>query len=310
MIKDILLLIVGFAFLIKGADVFVDGSSNLAKAFKIPKLIIGLTVVGFGTSAPELAVSIQAMLSGNTDMVLGNVLGSNIFNILAILGVSALIFPFPIHKDVIKKDLPFLIILSTLLIAFVYLGNQTLSRVASVIILTLFILYMAHLIITSLKDSRSKKIEKPDYGKQKSIVYIVLGLMAIVFGSNFVVSGASSIATALGMSERMVSLTIVALGTSLPELATSIMAAGKKETDLLVGNIIGSNLFNIAIVLALPIIIYGSVSVSSFMLMDIIYFIGSTIILFLFSFTKKKISRIEGLIMFLLYAGYYVLLFL
>ena len=263
--KDLLILVVGFIALIKGADLFVDAASSLAANLKIPKMLIGLTIVAFGTSAPELAVSIKSLISGNGDIVLGNVIGSNIMNILLILGVAS-IFHFLKVKEVTKrKELPYLLILT---IAFSLLLSDNLfnksisnnfTRIDALVICILFIYYIFHLVKLAKSQKRKTK-EKPKYKIFYSIIFTIIGIVCIIFGSNFVVDATVSLTREFGVSERLISLTIVAFGTSLPELVTSVTATRKNEYELALGNIVGSNIMNIGLVIALPVLLFGSIS--------------------------------------------------
>lgn len=315
MILNILLLIVGFILLIKGADIFVDGASSTAQNFKVSKMLIGLTIVAFGTSAPEFAVSMSALASGSTDMVLGNVIGSNILNILLILGVAAVIRPIEIKDNTVKKELPLTLLISTLLVVLfldISLGNSTInqiSRADGIVILLFFTIFLYYLITLAKQKKELKEEDKPQFNLGKSLLFVLLGLVAIVFGSNLVVNNASDIAATLGISERVISLTIIAFGTSLPELVTTIVSAKKGEQDLLVGNIIGSNIFNICVVLGVPVAIYGGIVPSSFQIMDLIMLVGSAFLLFVFSETSKRITKIEGILMLITFAIYYTLVF-
>ncbi len=314
MFLNIILLVIGFIALIKGADIFVDGASSTAENFKVPKMLIGLTIVAFGTSAPEFAVSMSALASGSTDMVLGNVIGSNILNILLILGVAAIIHPIAIKDNTIKKELPLTLLISTLLAVLfldISLGNGTLNQItrSDGIVIILFFLVFLYYLITIAKQKKESNEEPPKFKLGKSLLFVLLGLIAIIIGSNLVVDNASSIAKALGISERVISLTIIAFGTSLPELVTTIISAKKKEQDLLVGNIIGSNIFNICVVLGIPVTIFGGITPSSFQIIDIIMLIGSAFLLFIFSETSKKITKLEGLIMIITFIFYYTLVF-
>lgn len=374
MFLSIILLIVGFVLLIKGADIFVDGASSTAENFKVSKLLIGLTIVAFGTSAPELAVSINALASGNTDMVLGNVVGSCVLNILLILGIAALIRPIKIKETTVKKELPLCVLISALL-AVVFLdtlfGNgdvDQITRSDAIVILLFFTVFLYYLISLARRGAKSSSRTKsatsartassvttshrpraksaqvattsvsgdstvaasvassiaseptpavlgdatplatspaPKYNLPISFLLVGLGLAGVIFGSNLVVDSASSIAATLGLSERLISLTVIAFGTSLPELVTTIVAARKGEQDLLVGNIIGSNIFNICIVLGVPVAIFGTLTPAGFQLLDIIMLVVSAIILFIFSFSTKHINRIEGAIMLALFCAYY-----
>lgn len=315
MIINILLLILGFVLLIKGADIFVDGASSTASNFKVSKMLIGLTIVAFGTSAPEFAVSMQALASGSTDMVLGNVIGSCVLNILLILGIAAVIKPINIKNDTVKKELPIALLISSLLAVLlldIKLDNKLVNQITrtdAIVILLFFSVFLYYLINLAKKKKEEDKDETPKYKLFKSIVFVILGLGGIIIGSNLVVDNASDIASAIGVSERVISLTIIAFGTSLPELVTTIMSAKKGETDLLLGNIIGSNIFNICVVLGIPVAIFGTITPGSFSSIDLIMLVGSSLILFLFSFTKKNINRIEGIIMLLAFIVYYVLVF-
>ncbi|MBR2659419.1 calcium/sodium antiporter [Candidatus Saccharibacteria bacterium] len=314
-IPQILLLIVGFVLLIKGADFFVDGASSTASNFKVPKILIGLTIIAFGTSAPELAVSIKALASGNTDMVLGNVIGSNILNILLILGIAAMIRPLRIRKNTIRKEIPITVLVSTLLVTL-FLDIQLnhgdtnqISRGDGIAILLFFAIFLYYLINMALHDRDKTKVEKPKWKLGLSLLFTALGLVGIIFGSDMVVNSATAIATHIGISERIISLTVIALGTSLPELVTTIVSAKKGETELVLGNILGSNIFNICMVLGIPVAIFGGITPASFQILDLVMLVSSAILLFVFSITQHKISRAEGLIMFLAFAGYYTAIF-
>ena len=313
MILDIILLVVGFIFLIKGADIFVDGASSTAQNFKVPKMLIGLTIVAFGTSAPEFAVSMSALAYGNTDMVLGNVIGSNILNILLILGIAAVIKPIKVKDETVKKELPLTLLISTLLVVVfldVKLANQLSNQItrSDGIVLLLFFSIFIYYLITLVLQKRDK-VEKPKFKIGQSIFLVIVGLMAIIVGSNMVVNSASSIAKLLGLSERVISLSIIAFGTSLPELVTTIVSSKKGEQDLLVGNIIGSNIFNICIVLGVPVSIYGSITPINFNVIDLIMLILSALIIYIFSYTKKNVSKTEGVIMLFLFIIYYTMVF-
>lgn len=306
-----ILLIVGFVLLIKGADIFVDGASSTAQNFKVPKILIGLTIVAFGTSAPELAVSIKALSSGNSDMVLGNVIGSNILNILLILGIAALIHPITVKRQTVIKELPICLLITLLLVTlitdhlFAGASENYFSRADGITTLLFFAVFVYYLIGSALKSRNGNDVEKPKYKLWMSILFILLGLGGIIGGSELVVSSATNIAETLGVSQRVISLTIIAFGTSLPELVTTIVASKKGEQDLLVGNIIGSNIFNIAVVLGIPAVIFGGASVAGFSSIDVFAFAISAIVLFCFAVQKRKISRGEGVLMLLFFAAYY-----
>lgn len=311
MLLNIILLVLGFVLLIKGADIFVDGASSTAENFKVSKMLIGLTIVAFGTSAPEFAVSISALASGSTDMVLGNVIGSCILNILLILGLAAVIRPIRIKDNTVRKELPLCMLISTLL-AVLFLdiklgngGSNQITRSDAVVILLFFTIFLYYLITLARQKKESRAKVKPKFKLGKSLVLVAVGLVGIIAGSELVVDNASSIASAIGMSERVIALTVIAFGTSLPELVTTVTAARKDEQDLAVGNIIGSNIFNICIVLGVPVAIFGTITPASFQMLDIIMLIGSAVLLFVFSVSTRRISRVEGFLMLIAFFAYY-----
>ncbi len=306
----IVLLIVGFLLLIKGADIFVDGASSLAENFKVPKMVIALTIVAFGTSAPELAVSVQAILKGSSEMVIGNVVGSNILNILLILGVSSLFSPMGVKDNTVHKEIPLTILFSSLLMAVCFdnmfdksITNE-ISRTDGLVIILFFLIFLYYL-WSIMKNGKKEEISKPKYNKLISLCLLGLGLAGIVFGSNFVVDNASAIAKILGVSDKMISLTIVALGTSLPELVTSIQAARKGENDIAIGNIIGSNIFNIGFVIGLPAFFINSVKVGGFNYIDMFAMISSAVLLYFLTRKQNKIDRKDGIVMLILFIVYY-----
>lgn len=310
MIMNILTLILGFALLIKGADIFVDGASSTAANFKVSKMLIGLTIIAFGTSAPEFAVSMKALASKSTDMVLGNVFGSCILNSLLILGVAAVIKPIKIKDNTVKKELPLCMLISSLLVVLfldIKLNDGAVNQIsrgdafAIILFFSIFVYYLVSLAISS----RNNKEDKPKYKLYLSLVLVLFGLGGIVLGSDLVVNNATDIAARLGVSERIIALTVVAFGTSLPELVTTIVSAKKGETDLLLGNIIGSNIFNICVVLGLPVAIFGSITPGSFQSIDLYMLILSSVLLFLFAETQRTINRFEGACMLLMFALYY-----
>lgn len=310
MIIDIVLLIVGFVVLIKGADIFVDGASSVAKNFHLSKMLIGLTIVAFGTSAPEFAVSVQSLLGGNGDMLLGNVIGSNILNILLILGISSSIHFLTVKNNTVKKELPITLLMTTLLIVlmsdsvFDSSAINSFTREDGIVVLLFFTVFIYYL-ISMMRNKVDEDDESAKYGLKKSIIYTLFGIACIILGSNLVVEHASNVATHLGVSERLISLTIVAFGTSLPELVTSVMATKKGEYDIAIGNVVGSNIFNIGIVLGLPIAILGGVNQISFNYIDLLVLFVSALLLFIFSYNDRKITRKEGIIMLVLFTIYY-----
>ena len=315
MIINILLLIVGFIALIKGADLFVDGASSTAINFKVSKMLIGLTIIAFGTSSPEFAVSIQALAKHSTDMVLGNVIGSNILNILLILGVAATIKPIKITENTIKKELPLCMMISTLLVVLfldIKLASGTVNEITrsdAIVILMFFSIFLYYLTSLAKEKKEKKEEELPKYKLTTSLILVVIGLAGIILGSDLVVNNAKAIATILGLSERIIAITIIALGTSLPELVTTIVSSKKGEQELLIGNIIGSNIFNTCVVLGIPVAIFGTITPTSFNYIDLIALVLSSFILFIFATTKRTITRIEGILLLIGFITYYTLVF-
>ena len=311
MFLDIILLIVGFVVLIKGADFFVDGASSVADNFKVPKIVIGLTIVAFGTSAPEFAVSIKSIISNNHDIVLGNVIGSNILNILLILGLAALFKPLIVKNNTIKKEIPILLLFTCLFAVLLSDGLFNVNAVNSftrsdgIILLLFFLVFIYYLIEITIHRDKNMEDEVKKMTLPKALFFTGIGIGMIILGSNYVVNSASNIATALGVSQRMISLTIIALGTSLPELVTSVVATRKGECDLAIGNIVGSCIFNIGIVMALPVAIFGGINQINFNNFDIAVMLISVILLFVFAGNDKKISKIEGILFLLCFLAYY-----
>ena len=310
MVLNIILLIIGFVILIKGADLFVDGASNIALNFKVSKMLIGLTIVAFGTSAPEFAVSVKGLLSGSFDIVLGNVIGSNILNILLILGVAAMIHPLVVKSNTVKKELPITLLITSLFAVLLSdnLFDKSMSNnftrgdgIVLILFFLVFIYYLINLMRNKVEDSTDEKV----LSLPKSFLYTFIGLVMIILGSNFVVDSASYLAKAFGVSERIISLTIIALGTSLPELVTSVMATKKGEYDIAIGNAVGSNIFNIGIVIGLPVTILGVISKIAFSYIDLIVMVVTALMLYLFSKNDYKISKREGLSFLILFVVYY-----
>lgn len=319
-----LLLIIGFILLIKGADLFVDGSSSVARLLRIPTIVIGLTVVAFGTSMPEASVSITAALQGKNDLAVSNVIGSNIFNLLIVLGISAFVSPIKARRSVLKKEFPFSIIVAAILLVMlvktqfstVLSGEGTffLGRVDGVILLALFLLFVVNTVKDALDyrnrsaDDVAERVEMEEemriLSPSKSALYIFVGLAGIIVGGDLVVDSATEIALAFGLSQTFIGLTVVALGTSLPELVTSVVAAGKGENDLALGNVVGSNIFNILLILgASAAILPVQVSVAS--VYDTIVLIAVSIIGYMFTVTKRQINRKEGAIFVVMYLTYF-----
>lgn len=303
---EYILLLVGFVLLIKGADFFVDGSSSVAKRLRVPSLIIGMTIVAMGTSLPECAVSISAALAKNTGVAVGNAVGSNIFNLMVVCGVCCLFCVMPVSRDTLTRDFPLSILAAVVLLVLGYLG-MSLGHVDGMILVLLFAGFLFWMVQSARKARAAGQTDREDEYKilppWKCVVYIVGGAAAIVVGGNLVVDSASEIARSFGMSQNLIGLTIVAFGTSLPELVTSVVAARKKEVDMALGNVIGSNIFNILLVLGLA----SAISPMRFNMenvIDIIVLVVMSTIVLAFSWTKQKLVRWEGVVMLLMYAGY------
>ena len=302
----LILLVVGFIGLIKGADFFVEGASNVAKRFKVPSLIIGLTIVAMGTSLPETAVSISASIAGSNSLAISNVSGSNLFNLLVVVGLCCIMQKVEVDMDTIKRDIPYSILAAVLLVAFGMMGGMTLGRLDGVILLAFFGFFLFLMIKSALAAaSNAEESEEVTQSVLMSLVSIVGGAAAIAIGGDWVVDSASTLAMAFGMSETMVGLTIVAVGTSLPELVTSIVAARKGEVDMALGNAIGSNVFNILMVLGIAAVI----SPIGFMMsnaIDIIAVIVATLGCWVVAAKNKMLGKATGVIMVLSYFVYMV----
>ncbi len=297
------LLALGFVMLVKGADVFVDGASSIAGGLGIPQLVIGLTVVAMGTSAPEAAVSIAAALKGSADITIGNIVGSNILNVLIILGLTAVILPVAISKSAARIDLPFMIFITLLLL---FLGaDGTVGLTDGIILSSVFALYLTYLFIAAKKGKIADNTHVKKCKLWQSALKTLLGLALIIFGSNFAVDAASAIARAFGMTERFIGLTVVALGTSLPELFTSVSAAKKGNADIAIGNIIGSNIFNILFVVGVSALIVPVPFSPEFIPDTVIASAAGALLLVLSMAGKGKIKRLSGVLMLISYAVYF-----
>jgi cation:H+ antiporter len=311
----VLFLIVGFVFLVKGADIFVEGSSSIAKRFHVPSIIIGLTIVAMGTSLPEAAVSVTASLANQNSLAVSNVIGSNIFNLMVVIGVCAVMTPVAVKRETLKRDFPFSVLCALALLILGAFGPMELGHLDGAILLCAFAGFLVYMIRSALRANRegrvaeSEEIEAAEQmailSMSKSLFFIVLGALGIIAGGDVVVDSASNIAMRLGMSETLVGLTIVSVGTSLPELVTSVVAARKKEVDMALGNAIGSNVFNILMVLGIA----AAISPIPFLLeniIDIIILLAFSLLVWIFAWTKYSLKRSEGAAMLLLYAAYVV----
>ncbi len=302
---QVVLLAVGFFMLVKGADWFVDGAAGIAGKFGIPQLVVGLTIVAMGTSAPEAAVSITAAMGGSADITIGNVVGSNIMNVLVILGLSAVIVAIPVAKSTVKIEMPYMIGVTVLLLILGVTGNEIVLW-EGIVLWAAFILYLGYLLYMALKNKEEEEEEesKPIW---KLLLFTVIGVVLVVWGSDVTVDAASKIAETMGMSERFIGLTIVAFGTSLPELCTSVVAAKRGKADLAIGNIVGSNIFNILFVVGTTALITPVAFVSAFAV-DTIVAIATAVLLWLCVFRKQRLNRVGGAIMLVCYAAYFVYL--
>lgn len=305
MIKDFLILIIGFVILIKGADFFVAGASGIAERFRIPPIIIGLTIVAFGTSAPEAAISISAGLKGSAGISIGNVLGSNIMNVLLILGITACIVPLKVELQTVRFEIPFTIFISLILVLSGSLSGR-LDLVSGLIFWALFIFFLARL-FRQAKAERENERVCPHKQQPVWLLTLVtlLGLAAVAWGSNLTVDSASAIAKYFGMSDRLIGLTIVAFGTSLPELVTSVTAARKNQADIAIGNIVGSNIFNILFVLGTTALI-TTVPYTSRFIVDGVICVAVMVLLWLCVFKTKELKRWGGILFLVCYCAYFI----
>ena len=315
MFITITLFIIGFVLLIKGADVLVDGSVSVAKRYGISNLVIGLTIVGFGTSAPELIVNLLSSISGNTDLAIGNIIGSNIANVFLILGICAMIYPLTVQKNTVFKEIPLSLLagfITMILASDVLLDGKigatlnVISRIDGIVLLSFFIIFMYYIFsIAKSSDSNEDADALVPMSTSKSVLYIVLGLVGLVIGGKWIVDGAVVLATMLGISQAVIGLTIVAVGTSLPELATSAVAAWKKQSDIAVGNIVGSNIFNVFWILGLSSLI-APLPLQPDAFVDFAFLIASSLFLFIIMFIGKKhtIEKWQGALFLGIYAVY------
>ena len=309
LMTQVFFLVIGFVLLVKGADWFVEGAASIADKFGIPQIVIGLTIVAMGTSAPEAAVSISAAMKGSAEITIGNVLGSNILNVLIILGLTAVIRSIFVQRTTIFYEIP-MVIGVTILLAVMGLQNNVVGRVEGIILMGCMVIYMMYL----LRLAKRGTVDNADLDEfaqgtsmGKLILLVIVGVVAIVWGSDIAVNAATAIARIFGMSERFIGLTIVALGTSLPELVTSVTAAMKGNCDIAVGNIVGSNLFNIMFVVGLTAIITPVAYVSAFKV-DSLIAIGAVVLLWLCVSRRQTLNRLHGIIMLACYGGYFAYL--
>ncbi len=307
---NILLIIVGFVLLIKGADIFVDGISSTAINFRIPKLIISLSIVAFGTSAPELAISFQGLLNGTGDVVLANVVGSTIVNTLLIIGIAAIVNPIKVKSETIKRQLPLHLII-IVVFGLIFLYNHTISRVDAFILICFFGYFLYYIYsFAKRKNASFNTREKAKWPTGKAIIYSVIGIAGIIFGSDIAVNNCVDLAHAIGISEKLITMFILVIGTSTPELVMAVTSSKKKEFDIILGNIIGTNIFNIGFVLGLPVLLIGSVTSLDFTVVDMIVMFLAGLYLYEYSKDDRILTRKEGVFMvftFVVYYGYIIL---
>ena len=309
---EVLLLIVGLVLIIKASDILVDSASSIASAFRVPTMLIALTIVAFGTCAPELAISFQSVSSGNGQMALANVVGSCIINILLILGIAACVNPISIKHETIKKELPILVVITIGFVVllldslFISANRNIFSRTDGVILLLLFSLFVYYIVSIIRKRRDEDEGANAKYGMVKSIIYLAISIIVIIISSDLIVDNSILLAERFNISQKIITLFIIVIGTSLPELVMTVTAAKKGEFDIAIGNIIGTNIFNICVVLGLPVAIYGHLEIVGFNIIDMLFVFVSSFLLFVFAHSEKKLSKLEGGIMFGLFALYYL----
>lgn len=317
MVKYILSVVIGFFFLIKGADLFVDGISSTATNVKIPKLIISLTLVAFGTSTPELFISFKSILTENNDIVFANIIGSTVVNTMLVIGIATMIKPLRIKNETIKKQLPLHLIM-IVAFAILFLDEifnhtvNTISRMDAIILLTLFAGFLYYIYKFQKKNTVNSKVTNTEakWPLGRSIIFSIIGLVLIYYGSNIAVDNCVNIANKLNINQKLITMIVLVIGTSTPEIVMAITAAKKNEHDIIIGNIIGTNIFNIGFVLALPILILGGVSSPNFNFADMFVMVVSAYIIYSFAKDDKKIDKTEGLIMIMIFLVYYAYLFI
>ena len=308
---EYLYLLLGFLIIIKASDVLVDSASSLAIKMKVPKMIIALTIVAFGTCTPELAISFQSIGAGNGSMALANVIGSCIVNVFLIVGLASFISPINIKNQTVKKEMP-LLVLTTLGIVLLiinrifFIKTNVLNRLDGIILLLFFSLFIAY-IVSAVKNKKiSKNQAMMKYSPLRALIYLIVSIVIITLSSDIVVDNAIIIANNLGISQKIITLVVIVIGTSFPELVMTVVAAKKNEFEMAIGNIIGTNIFNICVVLGLPITIIGKLTIVDFNMIDLIFLFLSSFMLFIFARSERKISKLEGILMILLFLTYYV----
>ena len=307
---EYILLLIGFILIVNFSDVLVDAASSVANSLKIPKIVIALTIVAFGTCAPEIAISFNSVMSNNGSMALSNVVGSCIINVLLVIGLAAIVSPIKVKNDTIKKEMPLLcfitLVFSMLVLdsnVFKFLPNA-ITRLDGIILLLLFMFFVYYL-YKIVKMHRNKNREKPMYSIPKAMFLLLISIVIIVYSSDLIVDNAVVIAEALGISHKIITMVVIVIGTSLPELTMTVRSAKKHEFDIALGNIIRTNIFNICIVLGLPVTMFGNVQVVDFGIIDFVVLMASSIMLLIFAKTDRRLNKTEGVIMFLLFVCYY-----
>lgn len=315
-VVDVLLLLVGFVLLVKASDIFVDAVSSIATNFKMSKMMIALTVAAFGTCAPELAISFNSMSSGSGDIALANVLGSNIVNILLIVGIAALVKPINVKHEVIKKELPILLVVTSMFTLSIlahelsFTNDFILNSQDGILFICLFLMFMFYIISVVKSKQGVFEHEKAKYSLIKSILLTIVCCVVIILSSDLVVDSAESLATALNVSTKLITMTVVVIGTSLPEMTMTVIAAKKGEFDIALGNIIGTNIFNIGVVLGLPLLVYGGFRSFQFSMIDVLVVQLAAFVLFMFARNDKVLSKVEGIVMISIFAIYYLYIFI
>lgn len=309
------LLLIGFILIVNFSDILVEAASSIANSLKIPKIVIALTIVAFGTCAPEIAISFKSIIDNNGSMAIANVVGSCIINVLLVIGLAAIVSPIKVKNDTITKEMPLLclitLIFSVLILDsfFLHFLSNVITRFDGIILLLLFLIFIFYL-YHIVKEHRNKNREKPKYSMIKAGFLLIVSIIIIVYSSDIIVENAVIIAESLGISHKVITMVVIVIGTSLPELTMTVRSAKKHEFDIALGNIIGTNIFNICIVLGLPVTIYGNVQILDFGIIDFAVLVASTIILFIFSKTDKRLNKTEGVIMFLVFIFYYTYILL
>lgn len=314
---EIILLIIGFLIIVKSSDILVDCASSIATKFHVPKMLIALTIVSFGTCAPEVAISFHSIAEKNGTIAFANVIGSCIVNIFLIIGLAALIKPIKVKHQTIKKELPILLIITScfaiLMLDSIFnpISQNIFSRTDGIILILLFLLFVTYLVqMLNRKETEENTIHEKSKSILKDLFFLILSIILISWSSELIVKNATIIAKNLKISEKIITMTAIVIGTSLPEMFMTITSAKKEEFDMTIGNIIGTNIFNICIVLGLPVTIYGRIALTNFSLIDILVTVLSSLTLFLFARSERMISKKEGLTMILIFFAYYLYLFI